>query len=256
MGFFSLQDKIAIITGGGSGIGLATAKRFIAAGAKVTIANRSDSSKLAREIGADYLRTDVKEEAQVSALADAVAKKFGRIDIMVNNAGYGQVGPETVDLTQEALDGHLRVNLNGVLYGIKHGSRYMGRGGSIVNVASLAGCLGVPGYGAYVASKWAVLGLARSAAIELGPKGIRVNSVCPGTIDTPINAQAGAEAELTLVRAMAPIGRIGQAEEIASAIHFLASDDASYITGMDLIADGGWNAGLSVGTIEAVMKSA
>lgn len=255
MKFFSLEHKIAIITGGGSGIGLATARRFIAAGAKVTIANRSDSSILAREIGADYLQTDVSDESQVSALADAVAKRHGRVDIMVNNAGYGQVGSDTERLTRETLDRHMLVNLNGVLYGIKHAVRHMGRGGSIVNVASLAGCFGIPGYGAYVASKWAVLGLTRSAAIELGPKGIRVNSLCPGTIDTPINAQAGADAELSLVKALAPVGRIGLPEEMASVIHFLASDDAGYVTGMELIADGGWSAGLSIETIRAIVKS-
>src|SRR5262249_3822658 len=148
-------------------------------------ASRSDGRKLAAEIGARHVRADVADESQVSNLTETVAREFGRIDIMVNNAGYGQVGPETVELDREALDRHMVVNVNGVLYGIKHAAKYMGRGGSIVNVASLAGCLGIPGYTAYVSSKWAVLGLTRSAAIELGPKGIRVNSLCPGTIDTP-----------------------------------------------------------------------
>lgn len=256
MSLFSIEDKVAVITGGGSGIGLATAKRFVAAGAQVVIANRSDSDVLARSIGAQYIRADVSNESDVKALLDNVASKFGRINILVNNAGFGIVGVETQQLSAESLDKHLRINLHGVLYGIKHSVQHMPRGSSIVNVASLAACMGLPGYGAYVASKWAVIGLTRTAAIELGPKGIRVNCLCPGTIDTPINQQAGADAELDLVKTLTPCGRIGQPEEMASAIHFLASDDSSYITGTEFIADGGWNAGLSIATIETLMAAA
>jgi NAD(P)-dependent dehydrogenase (short-subunit alcohol dehydrogenase family) len=251
--FFSLKNKAAVITGGGSGIGLATAKRFVAAGANVVIANRSDSHALARSFGAHYMRADVSEESDVEALLAWAASQFGAVNVMVNNAGFGEVGVEAQHLTRESLDKHLRINLHGVLYGIKHSVRYMPPGSSIVNVASLAGCMGLPGYSAYVASKWAVLGLTRSAAIELGPRGIRVNCLCPGTIDTPINQQAGADAELVLVKALTPVGRIGQPEEMAGVIHFLASDDSSYVTGTEFIADGGWNAGLSIGTIEKIM---
>ena len=253
MEFFSLRDKVAVITGGGSGIGLATARRFAQAGAHVVIANRSDSTGIASEIGGLYVRTDVSEETQVEALLTQVAGKFGRVDIMVNNAGFGEVGITTDQLTQDSLDKHLRINLNGVIYGIKHCVKYMPRGGSIVNVASIAGCMGLPGYSAYVASKWAVVGLTRAAALELGPRGIRVNSLCPGTINTPINQQAGADAELELVKTITPSGRIGQPEEMASAIHFLASSDSSYVTGTELMADGGWSAGLSLAAIEKIV---
>jgi NAD(P)-dependent dehydrogenase (short-subunit alcohol dehydrogenase family) len=253
MSFFSLTDKVAVITGGGSGIGLATAKRFSAAGARVTIANRSDSSALAASFGAAYIRTDVAEEDQVQALMDGVARAHGRIDIVVNNAGFGEVGTEAVQLGQESFDKHLHINLHGVLYGIKHGAKHMQSGGSIVNVASIASVMGIPGYAAYVASKHGVVGLSRSAAIELAPRGIRVNCLCPGTIDTPINQAAGAEAELEMVKLLAPLGRIGQSEEMAAAIHFLASEDSSYVTGTELIADGGWRTGLSIGTIGKLM---
>jgi 3alpha(or 20beta)-hydroxysteroid dehydrogenase len=255
MAFFSLADKVAVITGGGSGIGLATARRFTEAGAKVTIANRTDSSALAASFGATYIRTDVAEEVQVQALMDSVARAHGRIDIVVNNAGFGEVGTETTQLGRESFDKHLHINLHGVLHGIKHGARHMQRGGSIVNVASIASVMGIPGYAAYVASKHGVVGLSRSAAIELAPRGIRVNCLCPGTIDTPINQAAGAEAELEMVKKLAPLGRIGQPEEMAAAIHFLACDDSSYITGTELIADGGWRTGLSIGTVEQLMQT-
>ena len=253
MTFFSLAGKVAVITGGGSGIGLATARRFAAAGARVTIANRSDSTRLATEMGATFVRTDVSVEADVEALMNGVAERDGAIDIVVNNAGFGEVGAEVAGLSQAVLQRHLDVNLFGVLYGIKHGVVRMRDGGSIVNVSSLAGLVGFPTYGAYVASKWAVVGLTKSAAIELGPRRIRVNCVCPGTIDTPINQQAGAEAELEIVKTIAPLGRIGTPEEVAAAIHFLASDDASYLTGSAIEVDGGWLSGTSMALIGRVM---
>ena len=249
MTHFSLTDKVAVITGGGSGIGLATARRFAAAGARVTIANRSDSSQLAAEIGARFARTDVSVEPDVEALMKDVAERDGPIDIVVNNAGFGEVGAEVAGLSRELLQRHLDVNLFGVLYGIKYGVARMRDGGSIINVSSLAGLVGFPTYGAYVASKWAVVGMTKSAAIELAPRRIRVNCVCPGTIDTPINQQAGADAELEIVKTIAPLGRIGTPDEVAAAIHFLAADDAGYVTGAALEVDGGWLSGTSTALI-------
>ena len=246
---FALTGKVAVITGGGSGIGLATARRFVAAGARVTIANRSDSTVLAREMGASFVRTDVAVEGDVEALMSTVAERDGPIDIVVNNAGFGEVGAEVASLSRELLQRHLDVNLFGVLYGIKHGVARMRDGGSIVNVSSLAGLVGFPTYGAYVASKWAVIGLSKSAAVELGPRRIRVNCVCPGTIDTPINQQAGAEAELEIVKTIAPLGRIGTPDEVAAIIQFLASDDAGYFTGSAIDVAGGWLAGPSLALI-------
>jgi len=253
MNLFSLAGKVAVVTGGGSGIGLATARRFVAAGARVTIANRSDSTALAQEFGATYVRTDVAVESEVEALMNGVADREGGIDIVVNNAGFGEVGAEVAQLSRESLQQHLDVNLFGVLYGIKHGVARMRDGGSIVNVSSLAGLVGFPTYGAYVSSKWAVVGLTKSAALELGPRRIRVNCVCPGTIDTPINQQAGAEAELVIVSTIAPLGRIGTPDEVAAAIHFLAADDAGYVTGAAIEVDGGWLAGTSLALIGKVV---
>jgi len=253
MNLFSLEGKVAVITGGGSGIGLATARRFVQAGAKVTIANRSDSTALAKEMGATWVRTDVSVEGQVEALMKGVADREGRIDIVVNNAGFGQVGTDVAGLSRESLQEHLDPNLFGVLYGMKYGVPAMPEGGSVVNVSSLAGLMAFPTYGAYVASKWAMIGLSKAAAVELGPRKIRVTCVCPGTIDTPINQQAGAEAELIIVSTIAPLGRIGTPDEVAAAIHFLAADDSGYCTGTAIEVDGGWLAGPSMAMIEKIV---
>jgi 3alpha(or 20beta)-hydroxysteroid dehydrogenase len=250
MELFSIRDKVAVITGGGSGIGLATAKRFVAAGAKVVITNRRDSSELAKANGFDFVRADVGIEEDIARVMKHAADRFGRIDILVNNAGYGQVGPTAYDMTRETLEKHMNTNVFGVVYGTKHALAHMPKGGAIVNVSSIAGLVGVPTYGAYVASKYAVVGITKTAAIELAPQGIRVNAVCPGTIDTPINQQGGADAELEVVKTLAPMGRIGQPEEVASLIHFLASPDASYITGEAISVDGGWVAGPSIAVFE------
>jgi len=250
MEFFSLQGKVAVITGGGSGIGLATAKRFVKAGATVVIANRRDSSALASSFGAEYVHADVCKEADVEKLMDGVASQHGRIDIVVNNAGYGQVGMTCADVTEAAMQAHLQPNVLGVMFGTKHGVKHMPRGGAIVNVSSLGGIIGIPGYGAYVATKFAVVGMTKTAALELAPQGIRVNSVCPGTIDTPINHQGGADAELELVKIIAPLGRIGEPEEVAALIHCLAAPDCGYVTGEAVVIDGGWAAGPSIALFE------
>lgn len=248
--FFSLLDKVAVITGGGSGIGLATAKRFVKAGARVVIANRRDSSALAQDFGADYVRTDVGNESDIQKLVEFTVRKHGRIDVMINNAGYGQVGRTALDMDEQTLDQHLQTNLYGVMHGMKHAAPHMPKGSSIINVASIAGLMGVPTYGAYVASKFAVIGLTRTAAIELASLGIRVNCVCPGTIDTPINQAGGADAELEIVKSLAPQGRIGQPEEVAALIHFLAAGDCGYLTGESIVVDGGWLAGPAITAME------
>jgi 3alpha(or 20beta)-hydroxysteroid dehydrogenase len=253
--FFSLKDKVAVITGGGSGIGLATARRFVRAGAKVVIANRRDSAALADSFGAAYVQTDVAKEDEVRQLMESTVSLHGQIDVLVNNAGFGQVGPTALELTDQTLNQHLQTNLFGVMYGVKHAGPHMPSGSSIINVASLAGLAGVPTYGAYVASKFAVIGLTKTAAIELAPQGIRVNCVCPGTIDTPINQAGGAEAELEVVKTLAPLGRIGQPEEVAALIHFLAASDCAYVTGESIVIDGGWLAGPSIAAFERLSQS-
>lgn len=236
---FSLESKIAIVTGGGSGIGLATARRFAAAGAKVVIANRSDSGALAEGFGAAYLPVDVAEESQVKALVAEVIRRHGRIDILVNSAGLIDDMLPIAEMSAQAMRRHFDVNSMGVWSTMRHAAPHMA-GGSIINVSSVAALLGVATYAAYSASKAAVVSLTQTAAVELADKGIRVNCVCPGSIDTPmLRQQANADIEIGFIEKAAAAGRIGQPEEVAALIHFLAADDCRYITGQAIMIDGG-----------------
>ena len=176
---FSLKDKIAIVTGGGSGIGLATARRFAAAGAKVVIANRSDSSVVAASFGGEYLPADVGEESQVKALVAEVVRRHGRIDILVNSAGVIDDMVPITEMSASAMRRHFEVNTMGIWSAIRYAAPHM-RDGSIVNVSSVAALLGVATYAAYSASKAAINAFSRSLAAELGPRNINVNVVAPG----------------------------------------------------------------------------
>lgn len=252
---FSLQDRIAVVTGGGSGIGLATARRFVSAGAHVLLVDREDASGVAAEIGATALQVDVSDEAALAAALDQAAARHGRIDILVNNAGIFVEG--TIDETiSEQLQTAFDVNASGVLWGIKHATPHMTRGGSIVNTASLAGILGFAGYAAYSASKAAVIAITRVAAVEYGPRGIRVNCICPGSVDTPmLAAQPSGDVEAGLIGVAAPLGRIVRPDEVAALIHFLASDDCPMLSGLAIPIDGGMHAGMSLKLTEAVVAS-
>ena len=236
---FSLEGKIAIVTGGGSGIGLATARRFASAGAKVVIANRSDASALAEGFGAAYLAVDVAEESQVMALVAEVIRRHGRVDILVNSAGLIDDMLPIAEMSAQAMRRHFEVNSMGVWATMRHAAPHMA-GGSIINVSSVAALLGVATYAAYSASKAAVVSLTQTAAVELADKGIRVNCVCPGSIDTPmLRQQANADIEIGFIERAAAAGRIGQPEEVAALTHFLAADDCRYITGQAIMIDGG-----------------
>lgn len=253
---FSLAGKVAVVTGGGSGIGLATARRFVQAGSTVVIANRSESGELAKSFGASFVPTDVSQESQVQALMDQVAGRHGRIDIVINSAGVADPMNVIGQLSAEEFRRCLEVNLMGVFFSTKHAAPHMTAGGAIVNVSSLAALVGSPSYGAYAASKAAVVSLTRTAAAELAPSGIRVNCVCPGSIDTPmLQHQAGAEAEIAVVTTAAPLGRIGTAEEVAALIHFLSADDCAYITGQTIAVDGGMNGCCSLQLLETVVTA-
>lgn len=249
---FSLKDKVAVITGGASGIGRATALRFSQAGAKVVLADIQDGSGVARQAGGIFVKTDVSREEQVKALIEAAVSEYGRLHIVVNNAGVGE-GNEIKDISEAELDRILDVNTKGVLWGMKHAVPHVSDGGSIINTASYAGVAAFPSYGSYTASKCAVIGLTRTAALELAPRGIRVNAVCPGTIDTPINEGPMAEVELALAKHVHPLGRLGQPEEVAALFHFLASDESSFITGIAIPIDGGLSAGIGLGIIEPML---
>lgn len=246
---FSLEGKVAVVTGAASGLGKATALRFARAGARVVLADIADASEPARGAGGIFVKTDVSREEEVKALMEAAVAEYGKLTTVVNNAGIGgQMG--TVDsITREGMDETLDVNFKGVLWGIKHSAPLMEDGGSIMNTASYAGLLGTPTYGCYVASKAAVIAITRTAALELAPRWIRVNCICPGTADTPMAYVEGAEVELELACMLQPLGRLVQPEEVAALYHFLASDDCAMLTGLAIPIDGGMAAGPSLGAI-------
>lgn len=252
---FSLTNRVAVITGAASGMGLATARRFAAAGAQVVIFDRSNGSLEAKEIGATFHQVDVADESSVKTALDAVAERFGRIDVLVNNAGVFVEGALEESTTEEWTR-NFQVNTLGVMYGIKHAVRHMPAGGSIINTSSVGGIMGTPGYSAYSASKAATVNLTKVAALEYGPKGIRVNCICPGSVRTPMLAgQDNAEQEAAMVTVASPIGRIIEPEEIAALMHFLASEDCGAITGAIIPIEGGMTAGITTALVEAATAS-
>ena len=184
--FFSLKDNVAVITGGTSGIGLKAAERFIAAGAKVVIAGRKDGTEIAEKIGATFVQCDVSSEESVAALMETAQSTYGNIDIIVNNAGANFGYDVLMDTDVSNFDKNFNINTKGVVHGIKYGVPRMNDGGRIVNVASAAALQGVAYLSPYVASKWAVIGITRTAAVELGEKGIRCNAICPTSVNTPM----------------------------------------------------------------------
>lgn len=246
---FSLEGKVAVITGGAGGIGQATVRRFSSAGARVVVADVNDAQALAEEVAGLFVQTDVSDEAQVEALMNAAASAHGRIDVVINNAGIPVGGATIANVSSGAgvaSDDFRRsfgTNALGAVYGIKHAVPHMHEGGAIINTASLAGLQGMYGSAPYVAAKFAVVGITKTAALELAGRGIRVNCVCPGNIDTPMGASPE-YADVT--NAMTPLGRAGRPEEVAALFHFLASDDSSYITGQAISIDGGMTAGPSL----------
>ena len=235
---FSLQAKVAVVTGGRSGIGAAVTARFRESGACVVVLDIAD--------GADA-RVNVADESELAEAFDAVVAEHGRIDVLVNNAGTAldprSVGEETTARMLRLF----RVNTLGVLYGTKHAARVMGGGGSIVNIGSLAGGLAWADNAAYAVSKSGVDALTRSAAVELAPLGIRVNGVNPSMIETPMVAHdiPALHAERAFVTSTSPLGRTGTVDEVAAVVHFLASDDCGYLTGQIITVDGGLSAGPS-----------
>ncbi|HEY8490250.1 MAG TPA: SDR family NAD(P)-dependent oxidoreductase [Dehalococcoidia bacterium] len=241
-----LAGKAALVTGAGSGIGRAVALRFAAEGAQVMVAELDPEAgrgtvDLVRRAGgtAEFVQTDVREEAQVEAAVRRTVEAFGGLHVMVNNAGVAG-GPGEPWRWDAVLD----VNLTGVMHGCKHAIAHMeaGGGGSIVNVASMAALVG--GFGiAYCASKGGVLALTRELALRYAGAGIRVNAVCPGWIETEMTRVVRELPEFhRYALAGTPLGRFGTPEEVAACVLFLASDEASFVTGAPLVVDGGYTA--------------
>jgi NAD(P)-dependent dehydrogenase (short-subunit alcohol dehydrogenase family) len=248
-----LQGKVAIITGAATGIGRATALLFAREGASVVVAdiNEYDAQRTVADIedeGADarFVQTDVSQAEDVQALMERAAEEMGGIDVIVNNAGAQRSGAVT-EFEESEWDLLMRVNPRSCFLGAKYGVPYLRErgGGSIVNVSSLAGLKGGPGMTAYSASKGAIIAFTRALAEELAPDNIRANSVCPGWIDTPFNEPAiefmgGRAQQEEMVQQTVPLKRQGTPEEIAPGILYLASDASSYVTGQELIIDGGF----------------
>ena len=248
-----LQGKVAIITGAATGIGRATALLFAGEGASVVIAdvNEDDAQRTVANIedeggSARLVQADVSEAEDMRTLMERAAQEMGGIDVIVNNAGAQRSGAVT-EFEESEWDLLMRVNPRSCFLGAKYGVPHLRErgGGSIVNVSSLAGLKGGPGMTAYSASKGAIIAFTRALAEELAPDNIRANSVCPGWIDTPFNEPAiefmgGRAQQEEMVQQTVPLKRQGTSEEIAPGILYLASDASSYVTGQELIIDGGF----------------
>jgi NAD(P)-dependent dehydrogenase (short-subunit alcohol dehydrogenase family) len=250
---YDFDGQVALVTGASSGMGLATARAFAAAGASVVLADinedalRSATDSLTAN-GHQALRIacDVADEDQVAALVERTVGTYGRLDMSFNNAGIQVPPSDAADEPTEIFDRVNAINLRGIWACMKYELRQMrGQGsGAIVNCSSLGGLVGLPGRASYHASKHGVLGLTKSAALEYAPRGIRINAVCPGTIDTPMVADMLANGELNMAEALRnqPIGRLGAADEIAAAVLWLCSPGASFVVGVALPVDGGYTA--------------
>jgi NAD(P)-dependent dehydrogenase (short-subunit alcohol dehydrogenase family) len=240
-----LKNKIALITGGNSGIGLATARRFVAEGAQVIITGRDETTlyAAANELGVTAIQSDVADSNARAALFQRIQKDFGRLDILFANAGIVKFGP-IEETREEDFQTVLRTNVTAVFFTVQGALPFMSAGSSIILNGSMAATTGSAGIAAYAASKAGVRAMGRSLAGELSPRGIRVNVVVPGVIETPIwgriprSAEAAAKSSERL-HGMIPLQRFGRAEEVADAVLFLASDEASYIQGTELVVDGG-----------------
>jgi len=244
----TFEGKIALITGGSFGIGKATAIAFAQRGAKVVIADVLEDPETLKQIkgaGSEgiFIKCDVSKEKEVSEMINKAILHFGRIDFAFNNAGIEGQMANTQDCTEANWDRTLAINLKGVWLCMRHEIPHMlQRGGAIVNCASIAGMVGFPGLPAYVASKHAVIGLTKTAALENAKSGIRINAVCPGVIKTAMVDRITGKDKVAekQFESQEPIGRMGQPEEVAAAVTWLCSEGSSFVTGHALAVDGGW----------------
>ena len=244
-GAFDVSGRRVVVTGASSGIGKAVAEAFSAAGARVA------GISLDGEHPADgiFVHGDTGDREAVEGLADRIVDEWGGIDVWVNNAARLMVRP-LAETSDDDWHGLLRGNLHGYFYGCRAAARQMlaqGEGGRIVNVSSAADILAVPGFSAYIAAKGAIVAMTKTLALELAPAGITVNAVAPGAVDTPLNANAYTPEVRRTYEERIPLGRIGRAQEIAEVVLFVASDAAKYVTGQELVVDGGLTINGAVG---------
>jgi NAD(P)-dependent dehydrogenase (short-subunit alcohol dehydrogenase family) len=245
-----LAGKVAVVTGGGSGIGLATARRFVAEGAKVVVADIDEAAGIAavREFDGLFMHTDVTDEDQVRDLFERTAEEFGSVDVAFNNAGISPPDDDSILTTGlDAWERVQRVNLTSVYLCSKYAIEQMRRQGrgSVINTASFVAVLGAAtSQISYTASKGGVLGLSRELGVQFAREGIRVNALCPGPVNTPLLRELFAADPERAARRLVhvPVGRFAEPEEIAAAVAFLASDDASFITASTFLVDGGISA--------------
>jgi hypothetical protein len=241
------KDKVAIVTGGNSGIGLATARAYVREGAKVAITGRSDATLKAaqKELGPDVLaiKADFSKVAEIASAMDRIKERFGRIDALFVNAGIGKFIP-LEEVTEEFFDETMATNLKGAFFTVQKAVPLFSRGAAVVLNASVSGHIGMPGSTVYGASKAAVLNLAKTLSADLLSKGVRVNVVSPGPIATPILDRMGLPEEATRqlkqsIVDQVPLKRFGQPDEIAAAVLYLSSSESAYVVGTELVVDGG-----------------
>lgn len=242
------QYKVALITGAGSGIGRETAKMFAKYGAQVVVSDQDETSgqgtvNMIRELGgkSSFIKCNVAVEAEVQELISKTVKEYGRLDCVFNNAGIEGKSQTINECTRESWDKTVSVDLTGVWQCMKYEIEVMLKfgGGKIVNCSSIAGIIGFENLAPYVASKHGIIGLTKTAALEFAKKGIRINAVCPGVIETPM-LQRFTQGDVESMAKEVPMGRLGQPNEIAETVIWLCSDKSSYITGQAIIIDGGW----------------
>ncbi|MEH6826358.1 MAG: SDR family oxidoreductase [Motiliproteus sp.] len=252
---FSLKDKVALITGATSGIGLAVAKNFVEAGARVVITGRRDANTLAKEIGAHFISLDVTKEDQVKQVLAQVAGEYGQLDVLVLNAGIAEDAGTMTESSSDTMRRCLDVNCMGVYYGLKYAPAHMPNGSAIIVTGSAAGSgTTTVAHGEYAASKAAAAYLVRTSAIELAPNNIRVNAVCPAAIaGTGMMAEDDGGPDATFYSAQTAFGRMGRQDEVVGIYNFLAGSGSTFITGQEICVDGGMTAGTGLPAIGAIM---